>query len=196
MSVNAEPLGINALPAWVRRSWATPLVLGILLLLAGLVLVVDVGAGIDTLRWLVVIDLVLAAVQAFATASLRSRRWVGGLVGLLYLATAVVGIVWPGITLLALVLTVGVALLVGGAVQTGAAWTVRRVDHGWGWSLTLGLISVLGGLLFLFGNPGISLVALAIVLAFYTIVAGVTLLALAVKVHRQASTFSSAALSS
>jgi hypothetical protein len=36
---------------------------------------------VSTLRWLVVFSLILTAIEAFATASLRRRPWVGWLVG-------------------------------------------------------------------------------------------------------------------
>ena len=192
MATTVDARGVEDLHPMLRRSWVVPLVLGILLLVAGVIMLVNVNAGVRTLRWLVVIDLVLTAVQAFATASLRSRPWVGALLGVLYLVAAVIGIVWPGVTLLALVLVVGVSLLVGGVVQAGMSWASRRSDSGWGWSFALGLIAVLGGLVFLFGNPVISIAALAIVLAVYTIIAGVMLLTLATAVRRMGAGVSAA----
>jgi uncharacterized membrane protein HdeD (DUF308 family) len=184
MTTTTDPRGVHDLPTWVRRSWLVPLTLGILLAIVGVILLVNVNAGISTLRWLVVIELVLAAVQAFATASLRHRPWVGWVAGILYLIGAIVGLVWPDVTLLALVLTVGVSLLVAGAVEAVQAWQLRGSAHGWGWSFAIGLLSVVAGLVFLFGNPAISLVALAIVLAIYTIMAGITLIMMAFAVRR------------
>lgn len=184
MTTTIDPRGVDDLPTWVRRSWLVPLILGILLAAAGVILLVNVNAGINTLRWLVVIELVLAAAQAFATASLRHRPWVGWLAGVLYLVGAIVGIAWPGVTLLALLITVGVSLLVAGAVQAGQSWQLRGRAHGWGWSFAVGLLSVVAGLVFLFGNPVISLVALAIVLGVYTIMAGITLITMALAVRR------------
>jgi uncharacterized membrane protein HdeD (DUF308 family) len=184
MTATIDPRGVDDLPTWVRRSWLVPLVLGILLVVVGVILLVNVNAGINTLRWLVVIELVLAGVQAFATASLRHRPWVGWLAGVLYFIGAIVGIAWPGVTLLALLITVGVSLLVAGAVQAGQAWQLRGRAHGWGWSFAVGLLSVIAGLVFLFGNPAISLFAVAIVLAVYTIMAGVMLISMALAVRR------------
>jgi uncharacterized membrane protein HdeD (DUF308 family) len=186
MTTTIDPRGVDDLPTWVRRSWLVPLILGILLAVAGVILLVNVNAGINTLRWLVVIELVLAAAQAFATASLRHRPWVGWLAGALYLVGAIVGVVWPDVTLLALLITVGVSLLVAGAVQAGQSWQLRGSAHGWGWSFAVGVLSVIAGLVFLFGNPVISLTVLAIVLAIYTIMAGVTLIMMALVVRRVA----------
>jgi uncharacterized membrane protein HdeD (DUF308 family) len=174
----------DGLPAWFRRSWLVPLVLGLLLTVGGVVMLVNVGAGVRTLRWLVVLNLVLAAIQALATASLRERPWVGTVAGLGYLLGAVVGIVWPEVTLLVLVLVVGISLLVTGAVQAAAAFRARREVGGWGWSFALGLLGVVAGLVVLLGNPVITVVALAVVLGCYLIVAGVTVLALALALRR------------
>jgi uncharacterized membrane protein HdeD (DUF308 family) len=183
----ADPRGVDDLPSWVRRSWVSVLVLGLLMLGLGLLLVFNLAASVSTLRWLVVISLVLAAVEAFATASLRERRWVGWLAGLLYAAGAVVAVAWPGVTLFVLVLTVGISLLTGGIVQAVMSWRARGQAKGWGWSFAMGLLSVLAGLVFLFGSPLISVAVLAIVLAVHVLMTGVTLVALALAIRRLAA---------
>jgi uncharacterized membrane protein HdeD (DUF308 family) len=176
--------GVDDLPKWVRRTWLIPLLLGILMLILGLVLLFNVRAGIDILRWLVVFSLILAAVEAFATASLRTKPWVGWLVGIAYVIGAIMSIVWPGLTLLALVIIVGASLLVGGVVQAIMAWRARNAAKGWGWSFAFGVLSAVAGLVFLFGSPILSLVVLAIVLAIYVILTGVTLFALALAIRK------------
>lgn len=171
--------GVQDLPAWVRRSWLTMLVLGVLMLGLGVLLLVNLAASVNTLRWLVVISLALAAVEAFGTAALRERRWVGWLVGLAYAAGAVVAVVWPGVTLFALVLTVGISLFSGGIVQAVMAWRAKGEAKGWGWSFAMGLLSVVAGLIFLFGSPVVSVAVLAVVLAVHVLATGLTLIALA-----------------
>jgi uncharacterized membrane protein HdeD (DUF308 family) len=177
---------VDDLPKWVQRTWLIPLVLGILMLILGLVLLFNIRAGIDTLRWLVVFTLIFAAVEAFATASLRTKPWVGWLVGIAYVIGAVMSIVWPGLTLLALVIIVGASFLVGGIVQAIMAWRVKNTAKGWGWSFAFGVLSAVAGLVFLFGSPILSLVVLAIVLAIYVIITGVTLFALALAIRKAA----------
>jgi len=175
---------VDDLPTWVRRSWLIPLVLGILMLILGLVLLFNIEAGIETLRWLVLFALIFAAIEAFATASLRTKPWVGWLVGIAYVIGAIVSIVWPGLELLALVIIVGVSFLVGGILQAIMAWRARNAAKGWGWSFAFGLLSVVAGLVFLFGSPVVSLVVLAVVLAIYVIMTGATLIALALAVRK------------
>jgi uncharacterized membrane protein HdeD (DUF308 family) len=175
---------VDDLPTWVRRSWLIPLVLGILMLILGLVLLFNIEAGIETLRWLVLFALILAAIEAFATPSLRTKPWVGWLVGIAYLIGAIMSIVWPGLELLALVIIVGASLLVGGILQAIMAWRARNAAKGWGWSSAVGLLSAVAGLVFLFGSPIVSLVVLAVVLAIYVIMTGATLIALALAVRK------------
>jgi uncharacterized membrane protein HdeD (DUF308 family) len=189
MSETAAPdaRGVDDLPDWVRRAWIVPLILGIALVVLGLILLFNVNASVGTLRWLVVISLVLAAIEAFATASLRAKPWVGWVVGFAYLAGALIGIVWPGVTLFVLVIIVGVSFLVGGIVQAVMAWQLKGTATGWGWSFAFGLLSVLVGLILLFGSPAESVVLLAIALAIYVFMTGVILVAMAFAIRRAAT---------
>jgi uncharacterized membrane protein HdeD (DUF308 family) len=122
--------------------------------------------------------------EAFATASLRPKPWVGWLVGFAYIIGAIMSIAWPGLTLLALVIIVGASLPVGGIIQAIMAWRTQNEAKGWGWSLAFGLLSAVAGLVFLFGSPLLSLVVLAILLALYVIMTGATLIALALAVRK------------
>ena len=176
--------GVDDLPDWVRRTWLVPLILGTAMVVLGLILMFNLDASVGTLRWLVVISLVLAAVEAFATASLREKAWVGWVVGFVYLVGAIIGIVWPGVTLFVLVITVGISLLIGGIVQAVMAWQSKATATGWGWGFAFGLLSVVAGLFFLFGSPADSVLILALVLAFYVFIIGVTLVVLAFAIRR------------
>lgn len=176
--------GVDDLPDWVRRTWLVPLILGAALVVLGLILMFNLDASVGTLRWLVVISLVLAAVEAFATASFRDKAWVGWVVGFVYLVGAIIGIVWPGVTLFVLVITVGISLLIGGIVQAVTAWQSKATATGWGWGFAFGLLSVVAGLFFLFGSPADSVLILALVLAFYVFIIGVTLVVLAFAIRR------------
>lgn len=175
---------VDDLPKWVRRSWLIPLALGILMLILGLVLLFNIKAGIDTLRWLVVFALIFAAVEAFATASARQKPWVGWLIGAAYIIGAIVSIAWPRLTLFALVIIVGVSFLLGGILQAITALQARKAASSWVWSFILGLLAVIAGLIFLFGSPILSVVVLVILLAGYVIMTGITLIALALAVRK------------
>ncbi|MGH3584951.1 MAG: hypothetical protein ACRDQ0_01400 [Pseudonocardia sp.] len=83
MPTRGSARGVDDLPGWVRRSWLVPLALGVVLAGYGAALLINLGAGVATLRWLVVVALILAAVEAFATAPTRGRPWTGWLAGAL-----------------------------------------------------------------------------------------------------------------
>ena len=53
-----------------------------------------------------------------------------------------------------------------------------------GLEFAFGLLSAVAGLVFLFGSPLLSLVVLAILLALYVVMTGVTLIALALAVRK------------
>jgi uncharacterized membrane protein HdeD (DUF308 family) len=53
------------------------------------------------------------------------------------------------------------------------------------------LLSAVAGLVFLFGSPILSLVVLAILLAIYVIMTGVTLIALALAIRKAATALTS-----
>ena len=86
MSDSVDARGVEDLPAWVRRTWLVPFVIGLLLTIFGVVMLVNVNAGVNTLRWLVVFALVFGAIEAFATASMRRRP--GRLAGRAYTYSA------------------------------------------------------------------------------------------------------------
>ena len=87
-------------------------------------------------------------------------------------------------TLFVLVITVGISLLIGGIVQAVMAWQSKATATGWGWGFAFGLLSVVAGLFFLFGSPADSVLILALVLAFYVFIVGVTLVVLAFAIRR------------
>jgi uncharacterized membrane protein HdeD (DUF308 family) len=86
-----------------------------------------------------------------------------------------------------LVIIVGASFLVGGIVQAIMAVQVRNAAKGWVWSFILGLLSVIAGLIFLFGSPILSVVVLVILLAGYVIMTGVTLVMLSLAVRKAAT---------
>jgi uncharacterized membrane protein HdeD (DUF308 family) len=116
-------------------------------------------------------------VFAFVTASRSGedrQRWLLVFDGVVCLAAGVVTLLWPGITLFALIILVGARAIVAGGFQIGAAWEMRRalpsaVLYGVG-----GLASIAFGLLTFF-VPAISAYVLVTMLGVFCIVFGVML---------------------
>ena len=101
------------------------------------------------------------------------RRWWYVLAGVVGVTAGVAAAVWPGVTVLVLVVWAGAWAVVTGVLEIAAA--VRGEGSG-RWLMALaGVLSVLAGLLILIW-PEIGALALATVLGIYALAAGVTLL--------------------
>lgn len=77
-------------------------------------------------------------------------------------------LVWPGVTILALVIVLGVFLLFAGASEIGWALAERRTE-GWKVILARGIIDVITGLIVLVW-PDVTVLALALILAAWLFV--------------------------
>jgi uncharacterized membrane protein HdeD (DUF308 family) len=105
----------------------------------------------------------------------RRRRWFYVLAGVVGIVAGVVAALWPGITVLLLVVLAGGWAVITGALEIAAA--VRLLQGMTGrWVLALsGVVSVIAGVIMLL-RPDIGALALATVLGIYALVAGVALL--------------------
>lgn len=102
---------------------------------------------------------------------LKQIWWVMLLRGILAVLFGVVALVWPGITVSALVVVFAAYAIIDGIVLV--VQSIRDKPEGWGWWLAMGVVSVLAGLVALFW-PGITALALLYVIAFYAILFGIT----------------------
>lgn len=102
---------------------------------------------------------------------LKQIWWVMLLRGILAVLFGVVTLVWPGITVSALVVVFAAYAIIDGIVLV--VQSIRDKPEGWGWWLAMGVVSVLAGLVALFW-PGITALALLYVIAFYAILFGIT----------------------
>jgi uncharacterized membrane protein HdeD (DUF308 family) len=124
-------------------------------------------------------------VLAFATASRRGedrQRWLLVFEGVVGVAAGVVTLLWPGLTLLALIILVGVRTIIAGGFQIGAAWEMRRslpsaFLYGIG-----GAASILFGFL-TFLLPGVGAYVLITMLGIFCIVFGATLLVWSLRIR-------------
>ncbi|HEY4398521.1 MAG TPA: HdeD family acid-resistance protein [Acidimicrobiia bacterium] len=94
--------------------------------------------------------------------------------GILSLVAGVITIVWPGVTVLALVIVLGVFLLVAGGAEIG--WSIaERHAPGWGYILFRGIIDLITGIVVLVW-PDVTALVLALLLAAWLIVYAVATL--------------------
>jgi uncharacterized membrane protein HdeD (DUF308 family) len=106
------------------------------------------------------------------------RHWLLVLGGIAGVIVGVTTLFVPGITALVLVLFIGWwALITGGFELVGAIAAGARMEHRWALALD-GVLSIAMGLIIVL-FPAIGAVTLVYVIAFYALVSGVSLIALA-----------------
>lgn len=171
--------------ALLTPRWSALLVRGLASLGFGLVTVAWPGVTLAVLTLLFGAYAFADGVVALVVAARRGRtphRALLVLDGLLGIGAGVATALWPGLTLLVLVLLVGVRFLVAGLVQIAIAVVLRReldapILYGVG-----GLMSVMLGV----GAsvlPGVTAAGLALLLGTYAIVFGIAMVVLAYRVR-------------
>jgi uncharacterized membrane protein HdeD (DUF308 family) len=94
----------------------------------------------------------------------RSWPWVLAL-GIAAFVAGLITLVWPGVTVLALVFVLGVFLLFAGGAEIG--WSIaERHTPGWGFILFRGIVDLVTGIVVL-AWPDVTALVLALLLAFW-----------------------------
>jgi uncharacterized membrane protein HdeD (DUF308 family) len=193
--------------AGVGRHWGWVLAFGIVTLLAGLLTLAWPGRTIVVVAVLFGAQLVVAGIFRFV-AALASDDESGGtrvllaaprmslhlhdshpppqqrqvtLLGVLSFIVGLYALRHILITIAALALLLGIFWIVNGAVETFAALSHRGMQ-GRGWTIFMGLLSVVAGVVVLV-YPAISLATLAVVLGFWLLVYGSMEIALAFRLR-------------
>jgi uncharacterized membrane protein HdeD (DUF308 family) len=167
-----------------ERWWAVGL-RGILGIIFGLICLltpgIAVGAFVLLFAAYMLVDGVFAIISGIRAAS-NSERW-GLLIlqGIVDIAAGVVAVLWPAITLIALVWIIAIWAIVSGALMLGAAFTLN-LEHGRWWLALGGIASLIFGILLVI-EPFIGAVVLTLWIGAYAVVFGVLLLVLAFTLH-------------
>ncbi|KPP85813.1 MAG: hypothetical protein HLUCCO07_01820 [Rhodobacteraceae bacterium HLUCCO07] len=119
----------------------------------------------------------LELVRAFAMRHNGSLAW-NALFGLAALVTGGILLAWPMQGIVTLTIVLGVFFLLGGAFKLVAGFGLRPFP-GWGWIGFSGALSVLLGLLLLFGLPGTALWAVGLLVGIDLIFLGFAEIAMA-----------------
>jgi uncharacterized membrane protein HdeD (DUF308 family) len=170
------------------KYWWSFLIRGILATLFGVVAIVIPGLTLEFLAILLAAFLVADGVLSFIV-SFRGRhlgpRW-GFLLfeGLVGVSLGLFTLVWPGVTVLAIVLIIGFWALITGVVEILAAVKLRDEVEG-EWLLGLGgILSILFSIV-LFTNPGVGAVAMVWVIGVYTILFGTSMIFLGIRLRKK-----------
>jgi uncharacterized membrane protein HdeD (DUF308 family) len=172
--------------AGVGRHWGWVLTFGIVTLLAGLLALVWPGRTVVVVAVLFGVQLVVAGIFRFVAAlgsddESGATRVLLALLGVLSFIVGLYALRHILLTIAALALLLGIFWIVNGAVETFAALSHRGLQ-GRGWTIFMGLLSVVAGVVVLV-YPGISLATLAVVLGFWLLVYGIMEIVLAFRLR-------------
>jgi len=174
------------LMARIGRHWGWVLAFGIVTFLIGIVALVWPGRTLIVVAVLFGIQLIVMGIfrfaAAFATSDLTGgTRVLYALLGVLSLIIGLYAVRHILITLLALALLLGIFWIVSGAVELFTALSHREMPHR-AWNAVMGIISVLAGIVLLV-YPGISLLALAVVVSVWLLIFGIMQITLAFRIR-------------
>jgi uncharacterized membrane protein HdeD (DUF308 family) len=171
----------------LAKGWWLLLLRGIAAIAFGVLAFLWPGLTLVTLVLLygafALVDGVLSLVAAFTGSAKPVPTWWLVVVGLLGIAAAAVTFLWPGITAVLLVLFIGAWALVHGIFEIiGAIQLRKEIDNEW--MLILGgVLSVLFGAIILIA-PGAGALGLVWAIAAYSIVFGITFIALSLRLRK------------
>lgn len=163
------------------------LVRGIAAIVFGLIALLVPGTALASLVLLfaayLLVDGVLAILAGVRAARARERWGWFALEGVLDLAAGAASVLWPGITVVAFIVLLGVWACVTGVLLAVAALSAR-LHEGRAWLAFAGVVSVIWGALLLVW-PGAGAIALVIWLGAYALVFGVMLTVTALRMRRE-----------
>lgn len=169
--------------ALLTPSWSSLLFRGIASLIFGIAALGWPGITLGALTLLfgayAFADGVIALIVAIQRGP-RPHRWLLVLDGILGIGAGIATLLWPGLTLLMLILLMGARFTVMGALEIGAAIAMRHeLKSPWLYGLA-GVASIILGLL-TFLMPGLSALVLVTMLGVYGLVFGVALIVQAIR---------------
>ncbi len=170
----------------VGRHWGWVLAFGVVTLLIGVAALVWPGHTLTVVAVLFGIQLIVTGIFRFA-AAFASDDVTGGtrvLLAVLGVFSLIIGLYAVRhvlITLLALALLLGIFWIISGAVELFTALSHRGM-RGRGWTATMGILSILAGIVVLV-YPSITLLVLAVVLGVWLLVFGAMQIILAFQIR-------------
>ena len=180
-----DPARCDALSEVLAQSWWAVGLRGILGIIFGLLCLltpgIAVGAFVIVFAAYMFVDGVFAIISGIRAARSGERWGLLILEGVVDLAAGVVAVLWPAITLVALVWIVAIWAIVSGALMLAAAFSLN-LDYGRWWLALGGIASIIFGILLII-EPFIGAVVLTLWIGAYAVVFGVLLLVLGFQLH-------------
>jgi uncharacterized membrane protein HdeD (DUF308 family) len=175
-----DPARSDALSEVLAERWWAVALRGVLAIIFGLLCLLTPGIAVGALVLLfaayMLVDGVFAIISGIRAARSGERWGLLILEGVVDLAAGALAVIWPAITLVALVWIVAIWAIVSGALMLAAAFALNP-DYG-RWLLALGGIASLVFGILLIIEPLIGAVVLTLWIGAYALVFGVLLLVL------------------
>jgi uncharacterized membrane protein HdeD (DUF308 family) len=164
----------------VRRAWWALVVRGLLALAIGMLIVARPMASVAAFALVIalwaLVHGIVAVVHAFELRPYLKHWWLMLLSGGISVAFGIAALYYyPGLSLTFAVVWASWWLMLAGIAGISLAAQERRADVPWGWTMTLGIVSVTASIV-AFLSPPATLTALMALIATFAIVAGVVLL--------------------
>jgi uncharacterized membrane protein HdeD (DUF308 family) len=184
-SAAAKKARCDALSEILADSWWAVGLRGVLGILFGLICLLTPGIALEVFVILfaayMLVDGVFAIISGIKAARTGERWGLLILEGIVDLAAGTVAVLWPAITLVALIWVVAIWAIVSGALMLWSAFTLN-LDHGRWWLALGGIASLIFGVLLVI-EPLIGAVVLTLWIGAYALVFGIFLLVLAFQLH-------------
>ena len=164
--------------------WWLFLIVGIVSVVIGAILVLDLVVAVETLALFVAFGLIFTGVEELLGSSRYGHRTMAIVGGIALIVAGIVALSWPSITLWALAVVTALGLIVAGAVRITAALMDR--EEGWAWLFVGGLVTLLIGIMAI-GWPDVTVLVLALLLGIRLIVFGAVEIASAMQLKSLAS---------
>jgi uncharacterized membrane protein HdeD (DUF308 family) len=116
--------------------------------------------------------------------TLKGGWWLLVLRGVCALLFGILAFVWPGITLVSLVLLFGAYALINGLFTASMGLRAASGTPGKGTLIFLGLLGIAAGVLTFF-YPGITALTLLVLIAWWAILTGIVEIAVAIKLRKE-----------
>jgi uncharacterized membrane protein HdeD (DUF308 family) len=170
-----------------RKSWPWLMLEGILAIIFGVIALVNPGLTLASLILLfgayLIVDGVFEIANSFTDRSDGRHRWLPLLIGGLGIVAGIVVFLYPGMSLVTLVILLGAWAIARGIMQLIAAYTMRGTQSGLWWVAISGVISIIFGILVIVA-PGAGALALLWLIGVFAIAFGVMLIIYGLQVRR------------
>ena len=196
MSASLSPNTAAGFPALAKKIWIFAIIRGVLAIIFGLIAFFGPVATAIALAIVIAVFAIVAGLFDIIEA-IRHRgsssmvlRIVLGAVSILF---GILVLVWPGISLAILVITVGVWAIITGILQIMSSIRHRAVpDSGWVWGLIGGAVTILFGVLVLIW-PATGMVTIIWITGIWAVALGHRSHRLSLQLSKAAGTYEASA---